>query len=115
MTGTPAPETAMDRLNKFGEEIRAARSAVNAAHEVVSPRSNATERRTLAAAYSHLADVYKRASADVCVLPGGDLLSTVLIDAESGAKTDARDWNELADSAAAREARDANPKTDNAS
>lgn len=115
MTGMPEPKTALDRLHDFKDEIQAARSAAYAAVEALSSRSDSTTRRAAAEAYSHLAAVYERVSADVCVLPGGDLLSTVLIDAESGAKTDARDWNELADSAAAREARDANPKTDNAS
>ena len=116
MTGQPARETALDRLHHFSDELNAARDAAYNAVGATRSTSDSTTRRAVATAYSHLADVYERVSADVCTFPGGDLLSTVLIDAESGAKQDARDWNELADTAAAREAADdTKPKTDNAS
>lgn len=105
MTATPEPTNALDALeSSFGEEIHAARNAATNAVQAIQSTSNSATRRAAATAFSHLADVYDRAGKDVCVFPGGDLLSTVLIDAESNAKQDARDWNELADSAAAREA-----------
>ena len=104
MTATPEPTNAMEALESFKDEIRAARNAAHDAVMVLGTTSNSTTRRTAAKAFSHLADVYERTGQAVCVFHDGDLLSTVLIDAEHSAKQDARDWNDLADSAAKREA-----------
>lgn len=104
MTATPEPTNAMEALESFKDEINAARNAAHAAIQTIMSTSNSTTRRAVATAYSHLADVYDRAGQAMCAFRDGDLLSTVLIDAESGAKRDASDWNDLADSAAAREA-----------